>query len=181
MQTTDYNQLARCADYHNSKGTSLSSDDFARMSEDDDFAMSAMDIAEISSLAQKQLSKNHTVKLIPLLAIVAAAAIAAVVFIPKSAIEDAAPALKTSVSTVTKTTSDDITAENGIATISWQFEATNADTLVIYDVDGKSLVKIPISGNAATLALPQSAQKYIYKIERYSTDILKKGTILIKN
>ncbi len=179
MQTTDYNQLARCADYHNSKGTSLSSDDNARMSEDDDFAMSAVDIAEISSLAQNKLSKNNTVKLIPLLAIVAAA-IAAFVFIPKTAIEDAAPALKTSVSSVAKTTADNITAENGIATISWQFEATSADTLVIYDVNGKSLVKKPISGNAATIALPQSAQKYIYKIERYSTDILKKGTILIK-
>ena len=125
-------------------------------------------------------SSKRTIAVILIIA-AAAAAIAAVVFIPKSAIEDAAPALKTSVSTVTKTTSDDITAENGIATISWQFEATNADTLVIYDVDGKSLVKKPISGNAATIALPQSAQKYIYKIERYSTDILKKGTILIKN
>lgn len=180
MQTTDYNQLARCADYLNSKGISLSSDDYARMSDDDDFAMSAVDIAEISSLAQNKLSKNHTVKLIPLLAIVAAAAIAAFVFIPKTAIEDAAPSLKTSVSSVAKTTADDITAENGIATISWQFEATSADTLVIYDVNGNSLIKKPVSGNAATIALPQSAQKYIYKIERYSTDILKKGTILIK-
>ena len=180
MQTFDDNQLALCADYLNGCCDTLSPDDIGKFS-DDDFAMSATDIAEISALAQKQLSKKHNIKLLPILAIAAAAAIACFVFIPKNVIEDAAPALQTSVSTAAKTNSaDNVVAENGIAAISWNFEATNADTLVIYNEKGNPLIKKPIAGNSATVVLPSNESKLSYKIERNSIDVLKKGIISIK-
>lgn len=180
MQTFDDNQLALCADYLNGCGNALSPDDIGKFS-DDDFAMSASDIAEISALAQKQLAKNRSIKFIPILAIAVAAAVALFVFIPTNVIEDAAPALQTSVSTAAKPNSaDNVVAENGIAAISWNFEATDADTLVIYNGNGNPVIKKPIAGNSATVVLPANETKLSYKIERNAIDVLKKGTISIK-
>ena len=180
MQTFNDNQLALCADYLNGYGNAPSPNDIGIFS-DDDFAMSAVEIAEISALAQKQLAKNRSIKLIPLLAIAVAAAVALFVFIPTNVIEDAAPALQTSVSTSAKANSaDNVVAENGIASISWNFVATDADTLVIYNENGTPIIKKPIAGNSATVVLPSNEKKLSYKIERNAIDVLKKGIISIK-
>ena len=180
MQTFDNNQLAQFADYINGS-SSHPPHDLGRLAEDDEFAMSVSDIAEISSLAQKQLNKSRTAKIISILAIAAAAAIAAFVFIPTDMIKDAAPTLQASMTTAAKTQSaDNITAENGVATVTWSFEATDTDTLVIYDENSQPIIKKAIKGSSATVALPASATKFTYRIERNSTDVLKKGTISIK-
>lgn len=181
MQTFDDNQLAQFADYINGSSNSLPPSDLGRLAEDDEFAMSVYDIAEISSTAQKQLNKKSSTKIISILAIAAAAAIAAFVFLPTDMLKDAAPSLQTSMSTAAKTQSaDNITAENGVATVTWTFNATDTDTLVIYNENSQPIIKKAIKGNSATVALPASASKFTYRIERNSTDVLKKGTISIK-
>lgn len=182
MENTDFNQLARCADYINGHNSG-SNDDLDRLSSDDDFASDAINIAEISALASKSLSKKRNVSIIPIIAIAAAAAVVAFFFIPKSTtIETTNPASTQSmrVSTLASVNSDEIIAQDGIANISWNFAATQGDTLVIYDLNGNAIIKKPISGNSATVAMPSKEQKYIYKIERNATDIVKKGTIIIR-
>ena len=177
MQTTDYNQLASCADYLNGFGCP-SPDEFDRLSNDDEFAMSASDIAEISAQAHKQLHKDRTIiSIIPLIAIAAAAVLAVVFFIPQSASDstNTTAALKTSV--LSTTHSDDITAKDGVAVLSWDFDAQDSDTLVIYDLKGNPLIKKEISGRSATVALPASGDRFLFAIERNSSEIIKKGTI----
>ncbi|MBP5502276.1 MAG: hypothetical protein J6Y24_05765 [Bacteroidales bacterium] len=177
MQTTEYNQLATCADYLNGFGCP-SPDELSRLSDDDEFAMSASDIAEISLQAHKQLHKDRTIiSIIPLIAIAAAAVLAVVMFIPQSANDstNTTAALKTSV--LSSSHSDEILAQDGIAVVSWDFEAQNSDTLVIYDLSGTPLIKKEISGRSATVALPATGDKFSFAIERNATEILKKGTI----
>ena len=184
MQTTDFNQLARCADYINGSSRDIDKSDSDLLSADDNFASDAIQIAEISALASQQLnSSKKSIKLIPFIIAAAAAVIIAFVFIPGTASHDEFASQKTiSVANGVSIASNlsEITANNGVATISWNFEATNADTLVIYDTKGNTILKRSIAGTAATVALPTIDDKYIFTIERNSSDIIKKGTIKIR-
>ena len=183
MQTTDFNQLARCADYLNEPSRGIDKSDSELLSSDDSFASDALQIAEISALASKQLSSSKkNIKLIPWIIAAAAAVIVAFVFISGTFNQDIAPQNTISVANGVSIASSltEITADNGVATITWNFNATKSDTLVIYDTKGNTILKKSIAGTTATVALPTNNDKYIYSIERNSTDIIKKGTIKIR-
>lgn len=183
MQTTDFNQLARCADYINGSSRDIDKSDSDLLSADDNFAADALQIAEISALASKQLnSPKKNFKLIPWILAAAAAVIAAFVFMPGTSIQDITPrnAISTAVGVSIASNLSEITADNGVATISWDFNATQTDTLIVYDSKGNTILKKSIAGKTATVALPTKDDKYLFSIERNSSDILKKGTIKIR-